>query len=613
MLEHQEDLNDLQRRFPILIVFVILTFLILVIRIGYLQLIKSSYFRELSESNRLRSLPIEPYRGLIFDRNGELLAHNVPGFHLSIILEDLKNKEATIKRVTELIGISEKDIKTRLSARKDTYPFAPVRIKENISRKEVAVIEANKLDIPGVVIEAVSRREYRHGNMASHLLGYVGEITQSQLDNFEDDSVYPGITAGQDGIEKTHDPILRGIAGYKQVEVDAYGHEMNIFGVKEPVRGNDIYLAIDASLQKIAEDALGNESGAVVAIDTRSGDILVMASHPVYDHNLLSKRLNAKEWEALVNDPSKPLNNRAIQGVYPPGSVFKIVTAAAAIEAGAPAPEDRIFCKGGLQYGRRFYRDWKAAGHGSVALHRAIVESCDVYFYNAGITLGVDRIADYAFRLGLGSQTGIDLPSEKAGLIPTTSWKLSARKVEWIAGETLSVAIGQGYVLTTPMQLAMLISSVANSGVRYQPNTVWAVKDRLNGEKYRFPPVEIGRVEIKEETFQILRNALRGVVNEQGGTAGRARSAIAEIGGKTGTAQVVALKPNIPKELLKEKRFKDHALFVAFAPVSEPRIAVAVIVEHGGKGSAAAAPIAKKVIEEYLKNVGALPSELMRQ
>ena len=467
----------------------------------------------------------------------------------------------------------------------------------------MAVIEANKLDIPGVVIEAVSRREYRHGNMASHLLGYVGEITQAQLDNFEDDSVYPGITVGQDGIEKTHDPILRGTAGYKQVEVDAYGHEMNVFGVREPVRGNDIYLAIDVNLQRIAEDALGNESGAVVAIDTTNGDILVMASHPTYDHNLLSKRLYAKEWEALVNDPSKPLNNRAIQGVYPPGSVFKIVTAAAAIETGAPTPEDKIFCKGGLQFGRRFYRDWKAAGHGSVALHRAIVESCDVYFYNAGIKLGVDRIADYAFRLGLGAQTGIDLPSEKAGLIPTTSWKLSARGEEWIAGETLSIAIGQGYVLTTPVQLAMLISSVANSGVRYQPNTVWAVKDRLNGEKYRFPPAEIGRVEIKEETFQILKNALRGVVNEQGGTGGIARSAIAEIGGKTGTAQVVALKPNISKELLKEKRFKDHALFVAFAPVSEPKIAVAVIVEHGGKGSAAAAPIAKKVIEGHLKNV----------
>lgn len=604
MLGHQEDLNDLQRRFPILIVFVILTFLILVIRIGYLQLIRSGYFRELSESNRLRSLPIEPYRGLIFDRNGELLAHNIPAFHLSVILEDLKNKESTIKRVTELIGISEKDIKARLAVKKDTYPFAPVRIKENISRKEVAVIEANKLDLPGVVIEAVSRREYRHGNMASHLLGYVGEITQTQLDNFEDDSVYPGITVGQDGIEKTHDPILRGTAGYKQVEVDAYGHEMNVFGVREPVRGNDIYLAIDVNLQRIAEDALGNESGAVVAIDTTNGNILVMASHPAYDHNLLSKRLNAKEWEALVNDPSKPLNNRAIQGVYPPGSVFKIVTAAAAIEAGVSAPEDKIFCKGGLQYGRRFYRDWKAAGHGSVALHRAIVESCDVYFYNAGINLGVDRIADYAFRLGLGSQTGIDLPSEKAGLIPTTSWKLSAKRGEWIAGETLSIAIGQGYVLTTPVQLAMLISSVANSGVRYQPNTVWVIKNRLNGEKYRFPPAEIGRVEINEETFQILRNALRGVVNEQGGTGGIARSAIAEIGGKTGTAQVVAMKPNMSKELLKEKRFKDHALFVAFAPVSEPKIAVAVIVEHGGKGSAAAAPIAKKVIEGYLKNVG---------
>ena len=213
MLGHQEDLNDLQRRFPILIVFVILTFLILIIRIGYLQLIMSGYFRELSESNRLRSLPIEPYRGLVFDRNGELLAHNVPGFHLSVILEDLKNKESTIKRVAELIGISEKDINARLAVKKDTYPFAPVRIKENISRKEMAVIEANKLDIPGVVIEAVSRREYRHGNMASHLLGYVGEITQAQLDNFEDDSVYPGITVGQDGIEKTHDPILRGTAG----------------------------------------------------------------------------------------------------------------------------------------------------------------------------------------------------------------------------------------------------------------------------------------------------------------------------------------------------------------------------------------------------------------
>lgn len=604
MLEHHEDLNDLQRRFPILILFVILTFLILVIRIGYLQLIMSGYFRELSESNRLRSLPIEPYRGLIFDRNGELLAHNIPGFHLSVILEDLKNKESTIKRVSELTGISENDIKTRLSARKDTYPFAPVRIKENISRKEVAVIEANKLDIPGVVIEAVSRREYRHGNMASHLLGYVGEITQNQLDNFEDDSVYPGITVGQDGIEKTHDPILRGTAGYKQVEVDAYGHEMNVFGVREPVRGNDIYLAIDANLQRIAEDALGNESGAVVAVDTTNGDILVMASHPTYDHNLLSNRLYAKEWEALVNDPSKPLNNRAIQGVYPPGSVFKIVTAAAVIETNTVDPEDKIFCKGGLQFGRRFYRDWKAAGHGSVALHRAIVESCDVYFYKAGIALGVDRIADYALRLGLGSQTGIDLPSEKAGLIPTTSWKLSARGEEWIAGETLSIAIGQGYVLTTPVQLAMLISSVANSGVRYQPNTVWAVKDRLNGEKYRFPPAEIGRVEINEETFQILRDALRGVVHEQGGTGGIARSAIAEIGGKTGTAQVIAMKPNMSKALLKEKRFKDHALFVAFAPVSEPKIAVAVIVEHGGKGSAAAAPIAKKIIEGYLKDAG---------
>ena len=431
--------------------------------------------------------------------------------------------------------------------------------------------------------------------MAAHLLGYLSEITQGQLDNVVNDTVYPGMTVGQNGVEKTYDEILRGIPGYKEVEVDAYGHEVRLFNIDRPVRGNDIYLTIDMNLQKIAEDALGNESGAVVAVDTTSGDILAMASHPPYDHNLLSKRVNVKDWEALINDPATPLNNRAIQGLYPPGSVYKIVTAAATIERETLELDENIQCKGGLQFGRRYFRDWKAGGHGNVALHRAIVESCDVYFYKAGIALGVDGMADYALRLGLGSPTGIDLPSEKGGLIPTKSWKLSARKQEWLEGETLSVAIGQSYVLTTPMQLAMLISTVANSGLKHRPKSVFGIKDQKTGELYRFPPVETGRVEIREETFQILKAALRGVVNEQGGTAGGVRSKIAEIGGKTGTAQVIALKPNLPKELLNQKRFKDHALFVAFAPVSDPRIAVSVVVEHGGKGSSVAAPIAKKL------------------
>lgn len=603
MLDKQEDLKDIQGRFPFLIAFVVIAFFILLIRTGYLQLIKGGHFKELSESNRLRSLPIEPYRGLIYDRNGELLAHNVPAFHLSFILEDLKDKATTIKKVSGLVGISEKEINEKIKTRKDTYPFAPARIKENISAREVAIIEAHKLDLPGVMVEAVARREYRHGNMAAHLLGYLGEITQSQLEISRGDSVYPGMTVGQNGVEKTYDEVLRGIPGYKEVEVDAYGHEVQLFNIDRPVRGNDIYLTIDMNLQKIAEDALGNESGAVVAVDTTSGDILAMASHPPYDHNLLSKRVNVKDWEALINDPATPLNNRAIQGLYPPGSVYKIVIAAGTIERETLKLNENIQCKGGLQFGRRYYRDWKAGGHGNVALHRAIVESCDVYFYKAGIALGVDGIADYALKFGLGSPTGIDIPSEKGGLIPTKSWKLSARKQEWLEGETLSIAIGQGYVLTTPMQLAMLISAVANSGVKYRPKSVFGIKDQETGELYRFPPVETGRVEIREETFQTLKAALRGVVHEQGGTAGGVRSTIAEIGGKTGTAQVIALRPNLPKELLNQKRFKDHALFVAFAPVSDPRIAVSVVVEHGGKGSSAAAPIAKKIIEGYLKNV----------
>jgi len=572
----------------------------LLVRAWYLQVLQTNQYRGMADNNRVRLVEMEAPRGFLYDRNGNLLVNNAPSFNLYLVLEDIPDLEETLKRIGELIGTSEAELHQKISSKKNCVPFRPLKVKSDLSLKEVALIEAHLLDLPGVKIEAEVKRNYIYGSLAAHLLGHVGEVSPEQLEQeATKGEISLGSIVGQYGVEKTYDTWIRGKPGQKSIEVDAQGHERRILRVKEPVKGNDLYLTLDLELQRIAEETLEDKSGAVVAMDPWTGDILVMASHPPFDPNLLSGVLTPEVWEALANHPGRPMNNRAIQGQYPPGSVFKIVVSSAFLETDTLPPNFTVNCNGGLWFGNRIFRDWKRAGHGSVSLYQAFVQSCDVFFYQVGDKLGVDTLAEFSRRFGLGRPTGIPLASEKSGLIPTTEWKQRARGELWYPGETLSVAIGQGYVTVTPMQLATMVSSIATRGYQYQPRILKVMKGP-KGNLDESPPVLRGVVKLREKTLEALHRGLEGVVSEEKGTGRAAFSTLVSIGGKTGTAQVIGAKPWMTEQNM-PRQFKDHAWFVAMAPMDRPRIVVVVLVEHGGHGGSAAAPVAKKLIEEFIK------------
>jgi penicillin-binding protein 2 len=538
---------------------------------------------------------LEPARGLIYDRNGVLLANNVPSFSLYVTLEDVKDREALIQQLTDLLGLDPVLVRKKLTGRGSK--LLPRKVKDRLTLRDATVIESHRLDLPGVMIQVESQRNYPGGVTASHLLGYVGEVSADQLEKPEFADLHQGSVVGQYGVEKSFDRHVRGQAGQKSVEVDALGHEKKASVVEKPQAGNDLYLTIDARLQKVAESLLGEEYGAIVALDPTNGDVLAMASRPAFDPNILSRELTPKQWMEIVQDEGRPLNNRAAQGQYPPGSTFKVPMAVAALESHTMTPSSTVHCNGGYQFGRRLYHDWKAGGHGNVDLHAALVHSCDVYFYTVGQRMGIDVMADYGKDFGLGKGTGIELPSERSGIMPSTEWKQKARHQAWLPGETISAAIGQGYVTVTPLQMASMIGTVANDGVSYRPRLVQAVMDRLTGHLQELPAVPRGKVNAKPETFRLIKEALADVVKV--GTATKAKSPLVTIAGKTGTAQTSALRTGPEKDI--PKKFRDHAWFVAFAPVESPKIAVAVLGEHLGHGGSAAAPLAKEVIETYIK------------
>jgi len=598
-----ENPRELQNRLRFLMIGIVVIFCALLLRAWYLQITKGSFYKEQSESNRIRVVYIQPPRGMIYDRHGELLANNAPSFNLYLVLEDIANKKSLLDELARLLQMDRAELDRRINSRKNNVPYMPVKIKEGLSLKEVALIESHRLELTGTLLQPEPQRNYLYGPLAAHLLGYVGEISPAQLQDPDNSDVMAGTSIGQNGVEKAYDSHVRGGIGQKTIEVDAGGHEMKVLSVQEPTSGNDLYLTIDLAVQKAAEEALGKEAGTIVAINPRNGEILAMASHPAFDPNQLSQTLSSADWDSLSSDPGHPLTNRATQGQYPPGSTFKLVVASAALESKEVSQEDQINCTGGLYFGRRLYKDWKRGGHGLMDLHSAIVQSCDVYFYEVGRRMGIDLLADYAFRYGLGQPTGVELTSEKSGNIPTPQWKLRVKGEPWYPGETLSASIGQGFVTVTPIQMANLIATVAMSGVRYQPHLIKAIRDRATGRLYEFPPVQVGKLSLPEEIFSAIRRALSGVVSEPHGTGGAARSNLVSIGGKTGTAQVVEMKAGIETKSL-SKELQDHAWFIAFAPVEDPKIAVAVLIEHGGHGGETAAPPAKKVIEEYLKNGG---------
>ena len=592
---YDSELGELQRRLIILRVGLLLVVALLGLQLWNLQIREGPYYRDLSENNRTRSVIMEPARGLIYDRNGVLLANNVPSFTLYVSLEDVTDREGLIRQLANLLGLDEALIRKKLTARGSKQ--LPRKVKDRLTLREATLIESHRLDLPGVMVQVESQRNYPGGTTAAHLLGYVGEVSPEQLEKPEFSELHQGSVVGQYGVEKFFDRLMRGQAGQKSIEVDAIGHEKRTVVVEQAHAGDNLYLTIDVRLQKVAENLLGEESGAIVALDPRTGDVLAMASRPGFDPNVLSRELTPKQWAEIVQDEGRPLNNRASQGQYPPGSVYKVMMAAAALETKTVTPSTTIFCNGGYQFGRRLYHDWKAGGHGSVDLRHALVQSCDVYFYTVGQRMGIETMASFAHQFGLGEETGIELPSERIGIVPSEAWKRKAKNESWLPGETISASIGQGYVNVTPLQMASLIGTVANDGAMFRPRLVQAVMDRATGELQRRPAVLKRTLNLRPGILPVIKEALAGVVKE--GTATKAQSALVTIAGKTGTAQMTALRTGPEKDI--PKKFRDHAWFVAFAPVEAPTIAVAVLGEHMGHGGSASAPLAKELIETYVK------------
>ncbi|MGH7772509.1 MAG: penicillin-binding protein 2 [Candidatus Binatia bacterium] len=590
---------EFRQRTHLLATVVSIVFLLLIGRLGFLQILQGERFTYLSENNRIRLNKIPGTRGMVFDRKGQLLIDSRPSFDLLFVPEDATEPEVTLRHLARFLGRDEEMFIELFDKKKTRPPFEEIVLGRDIDWRSVVAVETHQLDLPGVTLRIRPRRSYLNNSMAAHLLGYLGEIGPRQLKAYKEKGYGMGDEMGQFGLERRWEEFLRGRSGGQQVEVDALGRRVRVLHEVEDVPGHSVYLTLDRDLQETAYQALVGKEGAIVALDVNGGAILALVSTPAFDPNVFARGITHEEWRALTRDRMNPLNNRAIQGQYPPASTFKIVVAIAALEEGLIRPETSIFDPGFYTVGNRTFRDWKKGGHGWVDLHKAIVESCDVYFYQLGQRLGIDRMAHYARLLGFGEKTGIGLDDEKSGLIPDTAWKKKRFGQPWFPGETPSAAIGQGYVNVTPLQMANLMAAVANGGTLYRP---WFVRkvESLDGTLIReYGPEIIRSMPLKESTLEHVRSALSAVVNSGAGTGGRARSNLVEIAGKTGTAQVAEMRGGFVKSEQLPYLIRDHAWFVAYAPADKPEIAVAVLVEHGGRGGAVAAPIAKRVIEKY--------------
>ncbi len=591
------ELAEIQSRLIFVKVGLLMILVLLALRLWQLQIRDGVYYQELARDNRTRSIVLEPARGLLYDRNGELLANNIPSFQLYLSLEDVQDRDVLLAKLPEYVDLNMQAISEKLGTKRR----GRIKIKNGLTLKEAALIESHRIELPGVAIQPEYQRHYPLGSYASHVIGYVGEISESQLKDSNFLDVQAGRTIGQYGLEQTLDAHLLGETGRKIIEVDAYGYPKRDISIKAPVAGDDLYLTLDIRLQQLAEDLLGEEAGAIVALDPWNGDVLALVSQPGFNPNDLSGGISQQAWQQLLQDSRHPLTNRAIQGQYPPGSIFKIVMAVTLLETQTMTASDSITCHGTFPFGRRVFRDWKKWGHGSVNLTKAITESCDVYFYKAGNQLGIDPIATYSRKFGLGAKTGIGLSSERSGLVPSTEWKKKNRGEPWYPGETISISIGQGFLSVTPIQMAKMVGIVATDGRVAQPRLLKAVRLRRTGNLKEEPVPTALELSIAPTTFSQIKEGLTAVVTK--GTAKRAQSDIVSIAGKTGTAQVVALKEDDDKSEV-VKKHQDHAWFVAFAPIDQPKIAVAVIVEHGGHGGSAAAPLAKAIIEAYMNSKG---------
>jgi penicillin-binding protein 2 len=616
--DQQREITVFRSRLMMAGLFILIAFGALLARFTWLQVFQQKYYHTLAEANRISMVPVVPNRGLILDRNGAVLAANYSAYTLEITPSKVGNVDRAIDELARVIDVTPRDRRRFKKLTEESKNFESLPIRTRLTEEEVARFAVNRYRFPGFEIKARLFRSYPQAEIASHAIGYIGRINDADVSRIDSAGLttnYKGTDhIGKLGIEGAYERELHGTTGSEQVEVDAGGRAIRALARSEPVSGNNLMLTIDIELQKIAEEAFQDYKGALVAIDPRNGEVLALVSKPGFDPNLFVDGIDPQNWDALNNSPDKPLNNRALRGQYPPGSTIKPFMALAALEYKKRSPEFTIsdpgyFALAGISHR---YRDWKKEGHGLVNLHKSIVISCDTYYYGLATELGIDLIHRFLSGFGFGSRTGIDIEGELVGLAPSQEWKWQRFKQKWYAGDTVSVGIGQGYMLTTPLQLAAATATIANNGVPVHPRLLKALQDsKTQATRELAASQSKDAVAVKPEYIALVRAAMVDVTRPGGTAAQAGAGATYAIAGKTGTAQVVGMKQG---EKYDEKRMKqehwDHALFIAFAPADDPKLAMAILVENGKHGSSTAAPIAREVFDYYL--LGKRPKEKVK-
>lgn len=595
-----DDRRSLTMRLSFMQYLVAVAFAALAVGFWIFQIAQHEKFLQMAEENRIRRLPLPAPRGVLLDRDGKVLVENQNVFNIELVREQTRNLDETLRVLAFATNTDEAQLRETVSRRRREPSYRPIVLIENATWEQYAAVSARRWELPGIIVQHVPSRKYPASELAAHLFGYVSEITEAQLQRAEYSGAESGSIVGQAGLELAYNKLLMGTDGTKMVVVNSVGREIGTpLKEESPLEGRRMQLTIDADVQQAAEDGFDASgfNGAAVVLDPRNGEVLAFTSHPAYDPNAFAAGIDRATWNALNTDELKPLSNRALQGRYSPGSVFKMVVGLAGLEEKVITPDYRVFCPGGQTFYGRYFKCWKPGGHGSVDLRHAIEQSCDVYFYTVGNLLGVDRIHKWATLFGLGVKSGIDLPNEVQGLVPSTEWKaLHTKEKKWYAGETISVSIGQGQVSVTPISLAVYTATLANGGTRITPHLVKAVDEGQGLKTIPTPPPQ-SRVEVTGEKLQAIRDGMWLVVNGGNGTAARARIQGKDVCGKTGTAQVISNQGRTAAART-TKNLRDHGWFTFFAPRDNPEIAGVVFLEHGIH-SANAASVAKHILEMY--------------
>ncbi len=615
---HQNEQHNFKLRLSILGLLVLIAFSLLAIRFYYLQINRYDHYQTLAENNRIAIVPITPNRGLIMDRNGVVLAHNFVVYTIEVTPSKIKDLDSTIAEISQLVEVSPSDLKRFKKQETESHSFESVPLRTHLNEVEAAKFAVNRYRFPGVELKSRLFRHYPLGKQGAHMVGYIGRINDKDLTKLaETDALsnYKGSDhIGKSGIEQSYEAQLHGTTGFQQVEINADGKAVRVLSSMAPTSGSNLILSADSKLQEIAETAFGERRGALVAIKPSTGETLAFVSMPTFDSNLFVDGIDVENWMLLNDSLDRPLINRPLRGIYPPGSTFKPFAALAGLENGKRKPPFSISDAGyfTLPNSRHRYRDWKPGGHGNVDMRRAITVSCDTFFYGLAMELGIERLAGFVRHFGFGQKSGIDIAGEVGGLMPTPEWKKRRFKQPWYMGETVIVGIGQGYTLVTPMQLAQATAILANKGVAMRPRLVSAIVDAKTGVAKTTPAIVSDKISLGDNNLEIVKLGMIDVTLPGGTAASVGANAGYSIAAKTGTAQVIGIKQNEKYNAdLIDARHRDHALFIAYAPAEDPKIALAVIVENGGHGGSAAGPIARKVMDYYL--LGKLPAVELAQ